>query len=125
MFLEEGFKSDCFDIFYNFDTSLLLSNANNNKSGRYDVITLTEVIEHLANPWVELDKLWHLIKYNGVMGIMTKLVLNLASFKNWHYKNDPTHIAFYSLDTLDYLSDRLGAEIEIVAKDAFIFKKTC
>jgi hypothetical protein len=125
MFSEQGFNSECFDIFYNNDLSLLRPTDDHaNQLGRYDVVTLTEVIEHLTDPWTELERLWQLLNRRGLLGLMTKLVTDLESFQHWHYKNDPTHIAFYSLQTLDFLAKRLGGNLEIVAKDAFILRKS-
>ncbi|MCK5880274.1 MAG: class I SAM-dependent methyltransferase [Sinobacterium sp.] len=123
MFKEQGFKGDVFDVFYSNDPTVLKLRPCD-LDGRYDVITLTEVIEHLSQPSLELSKLWTLLKPGGVMGIMTKLVSSQSAFKQWHYKNDPTHIAFYSLQCLELLSVSLGAQLCVLGKDAFLLIKT-
>lgn len=64
------------------------------KTKKYDFITATEVVEHLAEPGSALDHLWSLINRGGWLAIMTKRVTSLEAFANWHYKNDPTHISF-------------------------------
>ncbi len=89
----------------------------------YDFITATEVVEHLSAPREALDKLWTSLKPGGFLGLMTKLVIDQQAFTTWHYKNDPTHISYFSHDSLRWLADYWGASFEVVAADAFIFTK--
>ena len=82
-----------------------------------------EVFEHLIDPKDVIDKLWRVLNPGGVMGIMTKLVKDKNAFTKWHYINDPTHITFYSIATMHYISNYLDADFKQVANDAFIFIK--
>ena len=115
LFEEAGFIMNTYDIFYQPDESVL--------SQTYDFITLTEVIEHLGQPQAVLDKLWGLLKPEGYLGVMTKLVKNRETFINWHYKNDQTHISFFSMTTIEYIAQQFDAKLIVVADDAFIFEK--
>lgn len=110
-----GHHMDLFDIFYQPDNAVF--------SRQYDFITATEVIEHLHNPYDELARLWSCLQPNGYLGIMTKLVKDKTAFSNWHYKIDPTHVCFYSVDTFQYLAKQLGAIVEFVSADVILLQK--
>jgi len=90
---------------------------------QYDFITASEVVEHLRQPRVELDRLWSCLKPNGVIGIMTKRVLGRDAFSRWHYKNDLTHVCFFSTETFVWLADYWGAELTVVGNDVVVFRK--
>ena len=115
MFEEIGLSCHLYDKFY-ADNPAVLESKN-----FYDVITMTEVIEHLAQPRQVLEQLLMLLKPGGILGVMTKLVRDLEAFSHWHYKNDPTHISFYSYATLEYLAANYQLQLSQVADDAFIF----
>ena len=112
----QGHQLALFDIYY-ADNPLLLQ-------GSYDFITGTEVVEHLSSPRQELDRLWAMIRPSGYLGLMTKLVKDQQSFMGWHYKNDPTHISFFSVATFNYLADTWGAQVDYIANDVIIFRKS-
>ena len=44
-----------------------------------------------------------------------------AAFTGWHYKNDLTHIAFYSDATFDWLAKRYQAQVSYWGPDVAIF----
>ena len=44
-----------------------------------------------------------MLNTNGILGIMTELVLENTDFGSWYYKNDPTHVCFYSNETINYI----------------------
>jgi hypothetical protein len=50
-------------------------------------------------------------------------VIDAQRFAHWHYKNDLTHVCFYSAETFDYIASCHVAVWKAVAKDAFIFEK--
>ena len=104
-----------YDIFYQPERSVL--------SGQYDFITATEVLEHLSDPRAELQQLWQLLRPGGLLGLMTKLVINQQRFASWHYINDPTHITFFSRNSLGWLAEALGAQLEILGQDVAILQK--
>ena len=91
---------------------------------QYDFITATEVVEHLHQPAYELELLWSHVKPAGYLGIMTKRPTTLDAFKHWHYKQDPTHVSFYSEQTFQWLANHWGAKLDIVTEDAVIFQKS-
>ena len=106
---------EIYDIFYARELSVL--------NRQYDFVTATEVLEHLHNPGQELDRLWTLLKPGGNLGIMTQLVKDQETFSRWYYKNDPTHVCFYSRSTFQWLAGRWQVEVEFADKDVILFHK--
>ncbi|MCV6606186.1 MAG: class I SAM-dependent methyltransferase [Porticoccaceae bacterium] len=115
MFREAGFAMALYDLYYQPDMAPLRQH--------YDFITLTEVAEHLASPGIELQRLWGLLRPGGWLAIMTKLVIDRTAFENWHYKNDLTHICFFSRDTFNWLARQWGLSAEFIGSDVILFKK--
>lgn len=116
MFEEAGHSMRIYDLFYAPDIQLL--------EQEYDFITATEVVEHLHHPRQELDRLWSCLKPNGLLGIMTKRVIDQEAFSRWHYKNDPTHVCFFSVGTFEWLANYWGARLTVLGKDVVLFTKT-
>ena len=112
---EAGHHMDIYDPYY----------APNEffKTKKYDFITATEVVEHLAEPGSELDHLWSLMNRGGWLAIMTKRVTSLEAFANWHYKNDPTHISFFCEFTFNFLAKNWETEAEFIGNDVVLFQK--
>ena len=54
---------------------------------------------------------------------MTKLTDQVTDFANWHYKNDPTHVSFFSSKTFAYLAGRDGFLLEIIGPDVILLQK--
>ena len=121
MLEENGHTVENYDCFYAPDINLL---DKSDSKQAYDFITATEVIEHLHHPKQELERLWSCLKVNGSLGIMTKRVFNQEAFSHWHYKNDITHVCFYSLETFQWLANHWGATLSIPEKDVAILTKT-
>ncbi|WP_339075264.1 class I SAM-dependent methyltransferase [Teredinibacter turnerae] len=94
-------------------------------SEQFDFVIATEVIEHFRNPAVSLAQVWQCVKPGGHFGAMSKLVISQEAFANWHYKNDPTHVAFFSRETLQWVASRWNATLVFFAADAFVFIKGC
>ena len=116
MFEEAGHVVSIYDPFYAPDRSPL--------SRQYDFVTASEVVEHLGNPAEDLQCLWSCVRPGGVLGIMTKWVGDEASFANWHYKNDPTHVSFFSRETFDWLTAEWSAELTFVGSDVILLAKS-
>ena len=115
MMAEAGWSMDIYDPFY-YDNKIIFDR-------RYDFITATEVVEHIYQPGTCLDRLWAMLNSGGTLALMTKLVTDKQAFMGWHYKNDPTHVCFYSQQTFNFLADRWQAEVEFVANDVIFLRK--
>ena len=90
-------------------------------SQKYDFVTCTEAIEHFHQPRKEWEMFMNLLKPNGILAIMTKRVLSKARFANWHYKNDMTHVSFFSEETFHWLAKAYSLELEIISDDVVFF----
>lgn len=114
---DHGYQVANFDIYYaNDPTTLTL---------QYDFISLTEVIEHVRDAAGLLNQLGKLLKPKGILAVMTKRVYNPSAFSTWHYKNDPTHINFYSEATFNWIARKYDWRLELVDKDVVFFHKPC
>ncbi|EFP97204.1 class I SAM-dependent methyltransferase [Vibrio caribbeanicus] len=115
MLEEQGHVVSLYDIYYHSNTDVL--------KWTYDFVTATEVIEHLYHP----DQVWYkwlnLVKPGGWIGLMTKMVIDVEAFAHWHYKNDPTHVIFFSRATFQYLAERDQLELEFVGNDVILLRK--
>jgi 2-polyprenyl-3-methyl-5-hydroxy-6-metoxy-1,4-benzoquinol methylase len=115
MLEERGYKVDLFDKFYAQDRAVF--------SRKYDFITATEVLEHLSQPAFELNRLYNMLNPGGVLGVMTEMLPDNTHFADWYYKNDPTHIMFFSQKTFQYLAKLWRAKLTIVSDRVVIFEK--
>lgn len=101
-----------YDPFYATDTSPL--------AVRYDFVTASEVVEHFRNPADDLDRIWACVKPGGLLGIMTKLALDREAFARWHYKNDRTHVCFFSRETFAWLAAEWNADLAYAGNDVVL-----
>jgi len=116
MIQEDGFEVSLYDHFYCPDQNVLTDSV-------YDGLTSTEVIEHLHHP-KQVFELWlSLIKPDGYLGIMTKLVSDQDAFANWHYKNDLTHVCFFSRECFQWLAEHYDLTVNFHGKDVIIFQR--
>jgi len=82
------------------------------KDKKYDLITSTEVIEHISNPLEIFHFFASHIRKNGYLALMTQFHTNDANeFKKWWYKNDPTHICFFRPHTFQVLASMSGFKV--------------
>lgn len=115
MLEEEGHQMSLFDLYYH--------NAPKVLENSYDFICATEVIEHLKQPGIELENLVHMLHPNGILALMTKLVINREAFAKWHYIQDPTHICFFSRKTFLFLADRLDCHLQFIDRDVIFLQR--
>ena len=121
MFEEVGHPMSIYDPFYAPETGVL--------ERTYAFVTATETIEHFHHPKRDLDRLWNCVEPGGYLGLMTKLALDLEApnaldaFRTWHYKNDRTHVAFFSRDTFRWLGKQWSAAPEFIGNDVILFVK--
>lgn len=106
---QEGFQTDIYDKHFSPEKVYL--------DKKYDLITATEVFEHLENPMETIKLLKSLLNKNGILAIMTLFhPNNEAEFKKWWYRRDSTHIAFYTPKTLEIMASLLGMKALLVDK---------
>ncbi len=100
---QKGFNITLYDPYFYPDVSY--------KNKTYDFIICCEVMEHFYEPNKEFKKLKELLNPNGKLYCKTKMItenFSVEAFQNWHYKNDPTHVFFYSPKTLQVICHKFG-----------------
>ncbi len=115
MLQEQGHNLSLYDLYFYPDTQVL--------ERQYDFLTATEVIEHLYDPHTVWRQWLNLVKPGGWIGLMTKMVIDVDAFAGWHYKNDPTHVIFFSRATFQYLAERDRLELEFIGNDVILLRK--
>jgi len=104
---QEGFEVDIYDKYFSPEEVYL--------SKKYDLITATEVFEHLKDPLAVLKLLKSHLNQNGILAIMTLFHPNgIEEFKLWWYRRDSTHISFYTPKTFECLASLLGMKVMMV-----------
>ncbi len=105
MLAGQGMLVDDYDPIYAANSRLLQC--------QYDFVTCTEVVEHFCQPAAAWRELVSLVRPGGWLGIMTLLApCDAEAFSQWWYKNDPTHVSFYTEATVYWLADSLGFTVQ-------------
>ena len=115
MFAGAGHQMTLYDPFYAPDMTVF--------DGKYDFITATEVVEHLHRPGEELERLWAALQPGGWLGVMTKMVIDREAFGRWHYKEDQTHVCFFSKEVFAWLAERWQVTAVFVGNDVVLLNK--
>tara|TARA_B100000749_G_scaffold226430_1_gene182001 strand:- start:11035 stop:11730 length:696 start_codon:yes stop_codon:yes gene_type:complete len=103
-----------YDPFYFPESSLL--------ERKYDWITCTEVVEHFYHPARDWKTLVGLLKPGGLLSVMTGLYNDSIHFSDWWYIKDPTHVCFYSLQTMQWIADRYQLEMIYNKNNIVLFR---
>lgn len=108
-----GFDVTKYDLFYYPDTTY--------KQKSFDIITSTEVLEHLQNPLEYFLHFKDILHQDGIICLMTLFVsTDDREFLQWWYRRDPTHISFYHPKTIEYICQLLDMKIKkIDEKNSF------
>lgn len=99
-----GLAVDIYDVYFAPDKVY--------EHNRYDLITATEVFEHLASPLETLRLLARHVKPNGIVVVMTLFhPRDDQAFLDWWYRRDPTHITFFTPRTFQVMAELAGLEV--------------
>ncbi len=115
MLRERGHQITEYDPIFAPDMAALTS--------RYDFIFCSEAVEHFHHPRAEFNRLNALLKPGGWLGIMTCFQTDDAAFPNWHYRRDPTHVAFYRERTFEVVAEQFGWSCHIPCKDVALLRR--
>ena len=115
MFADDGFEMSLYDLYFHNDRSVL--------SHSYDFVVTSETVEHFESPGLEFELINNLLKEGGVMGIMTSILYESINIEKWYYRMDPTHIAFYSPETMEWIAKQYNWKLHIPFKNICIFRK--
>lgn len=94
-----------------------------NLEKKYDFIVCCETMEHFHHPKEEFEQLKALLCDDGYLFCKTKLYSDDILFKGWRYMHDQTHVIFYTVETLEWISETIGFDLLYAGNDVIIFKK--
>jgi len=97
---EKGYNIHSYDPYFHPNSKLL--------EKKYDYIASCEVIEHFYHPAKEFTLLKSLLKDHAKLYLMTDMYDESIDFSSWYYKNDPTHVFFYTKKTFEWIQERFG-----------------
>jgi len=97
---DRNYHMKYWDPFFHPDTSVL--------DRKYDFVICCETMEHFYDPLKEFQLMKSVLNKGGKIFCMTNLLPELAAFKDWYYKNDKTHVLFYSEVNLKWIQDAVG-----------------
>lgn len=103
MLKENGYDLRFYDPYFYPDKSVL--------SGPCDYIMCSEVAEHFKEPLQEFKKIKAMLKPGGSLICMTQLVNSGIDFEKWSYKNDPTHVIFYTMKSMEVIAADAGFSV--------------
>lgn len=99
-----GIKMDIYDPFY--------SPQKVYDGKKYDLITSTEVLEHLDDPLSYFRLFRTLLNEKGILAVKTAFHPGCAQrFLDWYYIRDKTHISFYTRKTFADIASVTGMDI--------------
>ncbi len=107
------FDVDIFDLYF----------ANNKISKKYDIITATEVFEHLKNPMKTIEEIKQYLNKDAILAVMTQFIPD--DFTNWRYRRDITHFCFYSHKTMEFIANKFNFEIVFIDDKKICVFQTC
>ncbi|MDC8003449.1 class I SAM-dependent methyltransferase [Aureisphaera galaxeae] len=97
---DKGYIMKLWDPFFHPDASVLHET--------YDFIVCCEVIEHFHRPQKEFRLMHKLLRPKGMLFCMSETLPEDSEFSSWYYKNDPTHVVFYSEKNLKWIQEQLN-----------------
>ncbi|MGZ3723041.1 MAG: class I SAM-dependent methyltransferase [Bdellovibrionales bacterium] len=112
MFARHGFPTEVYDPIFWPDRAKLET--------AYDFVVSSEVVEHLFSPAAEFARLFALLKPGAYLGLMTLLVEPGVDFANWFYRRDPTHVVFYSRQTMTWIAAHFGFSEMVVVSERIV-----
>lgn len=100
---EEGYSVKTYDKYF----------APEEVAGPFAMITSTEVIEHVADPLNLLKKLLTLVEAGGFIALKTAFrPAEDEKFFKWWYREDSTHISFFTVDSFGEMAEKTGLTIQ-------------
>lgn len=112
---ENGYEVTLYDPFFHPDESY--------KQTTYDFIFSCEVFEHFHHPHKEIEALVGLLNAGGRLMVMTHVWNPSIPFRNWYYRNDPTHVFIYTASTIDFIADHFQLLIETRTDRLVVYRK--
>ena len=110
-----NYTLELYDPFFHQDNRVL--------ENTYHFIVCCEVMEHFHHPAKEFALLRKMLRKNGALYCMTELLPKDTAFIDWYYKDDPTHVVFYSEESLAWIREHIGFSEVIVNGRCITFRR--
>jgi hypothetical protein len=112
---ERGYPVEIFDpLFAPRNRASLMSRP-------FDFILCCETVEHFYRPAEEFCFMKKLLAPKGFLAIMTSLRRPGLALASWHYAQDETHVALYSVQTMHWIAGQFNLDISFPAQDVVLF----
>jgi hypothetical protein len=94
------------------------------RSWPFDAVLMHEVLEHCFDPAAALMDAASILRPGGVLALSTLFRPgNPGTFMGWWYREDATHVSFFSREGLRCLAERAGfAELACDGKSSAAFR---
>ncbi|MEL6288934.1 MAG: class I SAM-dependent methyltransferase [Pseudomonadota bacterium] len=115
MLTERGHQAVNYDPFFAPDRTVL--------DARYDLIFCSETAEHFFDSAAEFERLFAMLEPGGKLGVMTQLHMPDTDFATWRYRLQPSHVVFYSPETIAWIAQAHGVTLDLRAPDVAIFSE--
>ncbi len=115
---DAGYHLDRYDPYYFPDKDL--------EHQYYDYIVCCETMEHFYQPMKEFRWMKELLKEGGIFFGKTKMIpdkIDAEYFDGFGYKNDPTHVVFYTERTMHRIREMLNLSEFYLSDGIIILKK--
>ncbi len=112
---KKGYKVALYDPYFKPEKSSLRKN--------YDFIICCEVMEHFYNPYEEFQRFYNLLNPGGKLYCKTSLFSEAVNFDKWYYKDDPTHVFFYTEESLKWIKEEFNFKKLEVFPKVIVFSK--
>ena len=112
---KQGYSIALYDPYFYPNTAVL--------NATYDFIICCEVMEHFYEPKREFSELAQRLNAGGKLYCKTSIYSEEIDFNNWYYKNDRTHVFFYTAKSLEWIKNNLGFSTLKINPKVIIFGK--
>lgn len=114
---QQGLEVDQYDLYF-YPEKVYEGKA-------YDLITSTEVFEHLKEPIKILTMLTQHLAKDGYLILMTKFPpVDDKVFLNWWYRRDVTHISFFTPKSFEVMAKKVGLRVvTTIDENIVVFQK--
>ncbi len=89
-----------------------------------DIVFCLEVIEHFENPLDGFRGLATACAQNGLIAVKTQLApKDFNEFRKWWYKEDKTHVSFYTMKSIENCAGLVGLHVEATSEGVVFLRK--
>lgn len=106
-----GIKAEGFDKYLKKSTDYLFNGDLAFSKGEYDIVTMIEVIEHTASPYLELQDIFHILKPGGILMVETSFTDWMELYTDPYVNPTIGHSTIFSHKGLDEVMQEKGFEI--------------